>query len=164
MNSFEDLTKRIEDGGRVYYTEFLTELGFDTSCLPEVKACWYWDKDGFHEYDTSPSLDLGQEVYIVIDHCGPNLMSDQDTISIPSVCYSEKEAWQSIELVLNNFISGKDGDPYISELTTIPNPIIQIYPGLKAVIVKIPILCGCNGSVISRHHFYKIVKKSITTF
>lgn len=164
MNSFEDFTKRIEDGGRVYYTEFLEELGFDTSGLPDAQSYWYWDKDGFHEYDTGLSLDLGQEVYVVIDRCGPNFMLDQDIISIPSVCYSEEDAWKSIELALNNFISGKDGDPYISGRTTIPNPTIQIYPGLKTVTVEIPILCGCNGSVISRHHCYEIVKKSITTF
>lgn len=138
MNSFEDLTKRIENGERIYNTEVLEALGFDTSGLVNTQA--FWDKDGFHEYDTGLSLDLGQEVYIVIDHCGPNLMWNQDTISIPSVCYSEKEAWQSIELALNNFILGKDGDPYISGRTIIPNPIIQIYPGFKAVTVEIPIL------------------------
>ncbi len=162
MNSFEDLTKRIENGERVYHTKVLEALGFDTSGLVNVQA--YWDKDGFHEYDTGLSLDFGQEVYVVIDRCGPNLMLDQDIISIPSICYSEEDAWQSIELTLNNFISGKDGDPYISGRTIIPNPIIQIYPGLKTVTVEIPILCGCNSSVISRHHCYEIVKKSITTF
>jgi len=162
MNSFEDLNKRIENGERIYCIEFLEALGFDTSSLANTQA--FWDKDGFHEYDTGLSLDLGQEVYVVIDHCGPNLMSDQDSIFILSVCYSEEDAWQSIEIALNNFISGKDGDPYISERMIIPNPIIQIYPELKTVTVKIPILCGCNSSGIIRHHYYRIVKKGITIF
>ena len=162
MNSFEDLIKRIENGERVYCTEFLEALGFDTSNLANTQA--FWDKDGFHEYDTGLSLDLGQEVYVVIDRCGPNLTWDQDIISISSVCYSEEDAWQSIEIALNNFISDKDDDPYISGRTIIPNPIIQIYPKLKTVTVEIPILCGCNSSVINRYHYYRIVRKSITTF
>ena len=162
MNSFEDLNKRIENGERIYCTEFLEALGFDTSSLANTQA--FWDKDGFHEYDTGLSLDFGQEVYVVIDRCGPNLMSDQDSIFILSVCYSEEDAWQSIEIALNNFISGKDDDPYISERMIIPNPIIQIHPRLKAVTVEIPILCGCNGSVINRYHYYRIVRKSIITF
>jgi len=162
MNSFEDLNKRIENGERIYCTEFLEAFGFDTSSLANTQA--FWDKDGFHEYDTGINIDLGQEVYVVIDRCGPNLMSNQDFVNILSVCYSEEGAWQSIEIALNNFISGKDGDPYISGRTIIPNPTIQICPGLKIVTVEIPILCGCDDSVISRHHYYRIVKKSITKF
>ena len=163
MNSFEDFNKRIENGERVYYTEFLEALGFNTSCFANNQA--FWDKDGFHEYDTGINIDSGQEVYVVIDRCGPNLMSRQDSISILSICYSEEDAWKSIELALNDFISGKDGDPYISERMIIPNPVINIYPNkLKALTVKIPLLCGCDDSVVCRYHSYRIVKKSIATF